>query len=80
MKTFTGHSEWVRQVKVSPDGEYSSTGLQLGSSMTVVFTPACCSSLCVGSLLASCSNDQVGCMYVCIPVTCFENVHFCLCC
>lgn len=29
MKTFAGHSEWVRQVKVSPDGKCASVSVRI---------------------------------------------------
>ena len=51
MKTYIGHREWVREVRVSPDG----------------------------SLLASCSNDQVRGNRVCVCVSVCVSVCMCAC-
>lgn len=56
VKTYTGHREWVRSVKVSPDGKYC----LLQSWMFVSVCVSVCLCVSAGSLLASCSNDQVG--------------------
>ena len=36
VKTFTGHSEWVRQVKVSPDGEYAFVSFMITMSYMLI--------------------------------------------
>ena len=57
VKTYMGHREWVRQVRVSPDGE-SPCWLLWSWLLPPQHTHIL--PLITGSLLASCSNDQVG--------------------
>ena len=51
VKTYLGHREWAREVRVSPDGTFCLISCDYSLDTGVLS--------CLGSLLASCSNDQV---------------------
>lgn len=60
VKTYVGHREWVRTVKVSPDGRLLADEYIAEHGVYVIVS---CLVL-TGALLASCSNDQVSCVIV----------------